>query len=34
MPDGDGGLVGRGTHELSMRNAYQAWTEYLCGTAA
>ncbi len=33
-PDAHGGQAGRGTHELSMRNAYQAWAEYLCGGAA
>ncbi len=29
-PDDHGGHAGRGTHELSMRNAYQAWVDYLC----
>ena len=29
-----GGQSGRGTHELSMRNAYKAWAEYLCETPA
>lgn len=30
QPAAHGGRAGRGTHELSMRNAYQAWAEYLC----
>ena len=32
--DTHGGTAGRGTHELSMRNAYQAWADYLCGGLA
>ncbi|MCW5772177.1 MAG: hypothetical protein KIT16_11115, partial [Rhodospirillaceae bacterium] len=29
VPDNHGGYYGRGTHELSMRNAYRAWLDYM-----
>jgi phenylpropionate dioxygenase-like ring-hydroxylating dioxygenase large terminal subunit len=31
VADGSGGLKGFGTSEVSMRNQYRAWVDYMCG---